>query len=43
MGIEICKTFIEREFYLLLIIVYANDECEKAMKYDKILAKFVQF
>ena len=38
MYIIICRRFIEREFYLLWIIVYANDECEKAKTYDKILA-----
>jgi hypothetical protein len=36
-----CRRFIEREFYLLCIIVYANNECEKAMTLDKILAKYV--
>lgn len=42
MYIVICRRFIERELYLLWITVYANNECEKAMTYDKILAKYIQ-
>lgn len=42
MYIVIYRRFIEREFYLLWIRVYANNECEQAMTYDKILAKYVQ-
>lgn len=43
MYIESCRKFTGQEFYLLLFIVCANDQCEKAVKYDEILARFSQF